>query len=322
MNLSLERIEALAARHGFPPETLEKVVRLGELMANISRHPLLSKVLVLKGGTALNLFFGPPPRLSVDLDFNYIGHLDRDQMLAQRPEVERAVELIARAQKYEVQRRADAHAGGKTFLNYRATTGSRARIEVDLNFLYRQPVLAPKTLSMWQPGDLPPPSASVIGVEELVAGKLIALLDRGAPRDLFDAGRLPDLFGKRWLSKRQRSVFVALAAVLPHPLHAYGRPQLERATDSSVREQLWPMLNQGQQPTAKALREAAWETVSPLLNLSAAEREYCERVQHGELVPELLFPRNAELAERMRQHPALRWKAENARGRSKRLVRS
>ena len=35
--------------------------------------------------TAINLCFGEPKRMSVDLDYNYIGHLDRARMLEDRP---------------------------------------------------------------------------------------------------------------------------------------------------------------------------------------------------------------------------------------------
>ena len=49
---------------------------------------------MLKGGTALNLFFFDLPRLSVDIDLNYIGQLDRQEMLLERPEVEKALEAI------------------------------------------------------------------------------------------------------------------------------------------------------------------------------------------------------------------------------------
>jgi predicted nucleotidyltransferase component of viral defense system len=71
MSPDRESILALSSDTGFRPETLEKVIRLGELLADVTRHPLLSRVLVLKGGTAINLFFGEPRRLSVDLDFNW-----------------------------------------------------------------------------------------------------------------------------------------------------------------------------------------------------------------------------------------------------------
>jgi len=94
MNLSAEHIEGLAAETGFRSETLEKVIRLGEFAADVGRHPLLSRVLALKGGTALNLMFGSPARLSVDLDFNYIGQEARAGMQADRPEVERAIVII------------------------------------------------------------------------------------------------------------------------------------------------------------------------------------------------------------------------------------
>ena len=79
------RLRTISSQTGFRMETLEKVVRLGEVMSDIAKHPLLSRVLLLKGGTALNLCFGEPRRLSVDLDFNYVGHLDRKAMLAERP---------------------------------------------------------------------------------------------------------------------------------------------------------------------------------------------------------------------------------------------
>jgi hypothetical protein len=95
MKLSAEYLEGLAAETGFRAATLEKVIRLGEVAADVSRHPLLSRVLALKGGTALNLMFGSPARLSVDLDFNYVGHEDRHQTQADRPDVERAVITIA-----------------------------------------------------------------------------------------------------------------------------------------------------------------------------------------------------------------------------------
>lgn len=90
----------LAADSGFEAGTLEKVARLGEMLAEISRHPRLSASLVLKGGTALNLFFGPPERLSVDLDFNYVGALDREEAIQERPVVESDLERVAQSQGY------------------------------------------------------------------------------------------------------------------------------------------------------------------------------------------------------------------------------
>ncbi|WP_367361102.1 nucleotidyl transferase AbiEii/AbiGii toxin family protein [Syntrophus sp. (in: bacteria)] len=95
MNVSLEYLRHCSNQTGYRIEPLEKVVRWG-MAADIKRHPLLGVVLALKGGTCLT-HFGPPKRLSVDLDYNYIGHLDRTDMLEARPVVEQAAVDLARA---------------------------------------------------------------------------------------------------------------------------------------------------------------------------------------------------------------------------------
>ena len=125
MNVSLEYLQRCAAQTGYRVGPLEKVVRLGGMAADVARHPFLGSVLALKGGTAFNLCFGPPKRLSVDLDYNYIGHLDRSVMLEARPAVEQAVTDLARRQGYRVQQSADAFAGRKYYLLYRSVVGRR-----------------------------------------------------------------------------------------------------------------------------------------------------------------------------------------------------
>jgi predicted nucleotidyltransferase component of viral defense system len=82
VNLSRERLLAEAAALSFRPEILEKVARLLSLLEALRRHPRLKGRLALKGGTALNLFCFDVPRLSVDIDLNYIGFADREAMLA------------------------------------------------------------------------------------------------------------------------------------------------------------------------------------------------------------------------------------------------
>ena len=49
------------------------MIRLAEMLSGIGELEDLARSLALEGGTALNLFFGPPSRLSVDLDFNFVG---------------------------------------------------------------------------------------------------------------------------------------------------------------------------------------------------------------------------------------------------------
>jgi hypothetical protein len=57
MKLSRERLAIEAETTGFRAEVLEKVIHLLCLLDGFRSHPLLNKRLVLKGGSALNMFY-------------------------------------------------------------------------------------------------------------------------------------------------------------------------------------------------------------------------------------------------------------------------
>jgi hypothetical protein len=108
-------------------------------------------------------------------------------------------------------------------------------------------------------------------------------------------------------------IHVALAATLPHPLYEYRQDRFERVTERDIREQLVPMLHSGERPLASELKEQAWSVLEPLVALDNVEREYIDRVHTGELSPELLFPDDEELANRLKRYPPLLWKIGNVK---------
>jgi hypothetical protein len=322
MRVSQQYLERCAEESGFQVGTLEKVIRLGELAGDVTRHGLLGRVLLLKGGTPLNLCFGAPARLSVDLDFNYIGHVERERMLEYRPEVEAAMVELARRSGYRVQRSADAFAGRKLFLVYRSVLGPDDRIEVDLNFIFRVPLDGVDVRSLWQPGELDRPRVRVVGPRELLIGKILALLDRGAARDAWDVAHLPESLIEVLGSPVFRARFIALAAVLDRPLGSYDRRRLENGiTDLGIVERLAPVLAQGTIMSASEIVDRAWTRVQHLLVLSVDEGEYLEGVHRGMLRAEILFPDDPAEAARIVSHPALQWKIQNVREHVERQAR-
>ncbi len=122
-----------AARSGFRPEALEKVLHLLELLDALRSHPFLGPRLALKGGTALNLFLFDVPRLSVDIDVNYVGGASRDAMLQERPRLERALRAVCERLGMGVRRAPSEHAGGKWRLWYTAGSGASGTLEIDVN---------------------------------------------------------------------------------------------------------------------------------------------------------------------------------------------
>ena len=172
MKLSRERLLQEAGTTGFRPESLEKVIRLIGLLNGIFSQPFLRDRLVLKGGTALNLFLFDVPRLSVDIDLNYIGSVSRDGMEAERPELERRLQRVFEADDFTVRHVPDEHAGGKWQLRYPGSQGQGGNLEVDLNYLHRVPLepvrfLDSRALGLFQAKDIP-----VLGLHDLAAGKL------------------------------------------------------------------------------------------------------------------------------------------------------
>ena len=278
---SREYLERLGAETGFGPDTLEKVLRLERLLTRIRHHPFLGEQLVLKGGTALNLFFGGPvPRLSVDLDLNYVHAIARDEMLRDKPEVERALRLLVEGDRYRLQWGRDEHAGRTP----------------DPDF---------------------PCRAVLAGTEEILAGKVLALLDRGAPRDLYDVASMA---GGRFAYDADlfRPLFVALSGVLDRAVTAYAVPHRPTLSQAELEEQLTPVLRRGEHPNQAALTASITPLVSSLVTLSEEEREYVQQIQWGEFHPELVVKNRPELFEQVRRHPGLLWKVENGRRRARR----
>ena len=100
VRISSEALVKQAETTGFRSDMLEKVGLLLQLLDAIRNHHFLKNKLVLKGGTALNLFIFNVPRLSIDIDLNYVGAADRETMLAERPKIEEALQAVFSRSKY------------------------------------------------------------------------------------------------------------------------------------------------------------------------------------------------------------------------------
>ncbi|NLC03548.1 MAG: nucleotidyl transferase AbiEii/AbiGii toxin family protein, partial [Tissierellia bacterium] len=81
-----------AEKLGFVRDTLEKVIRLADLLEYLNTNPLLKDSLGLKGGTAINLTIFNLPRLSVDIDMDYLISNSKEEMLENRKTINDVIE--------------------------------------------------------------------------------------------------------------------------------------------------------------------------------------------------------------------------------------
>jgi predicted nucleotidyltransferase component of viral defense system len=315
VNLSGERLRQVAEQTGFGPGVLEKAIRLLGLLDGFRSHPFLKRRLALKGGTALNVFHFDLPRLSVDVDLNYVGAADRATMLVERPKVEEAVRAVCSREGFAVRSLPVAHAGGKWTLRYASAQTGNAGLEVDLNFMLRIPLWPIGLRDSRRIGPYQATAVPVLDIHEIAGGKLAALMARHTGRDLFDAHLL--LTQGRLELGMLRLAFVVYGAMNRRDWRTVSLDDLAYKA-SEVEVQLLPLLRQGpaaeraEEWTQRIMRECR-QAMSAVLPFSAAEREFLDRLlDHGEVASHLLTV-DSSLAERIATHPMLEWKAENAR---------
>lgn len=314
---TVQTLQHLAGETGYQPDTLEKVLRLLDLLDEIAGDPMLSERLVLKGGTALNVFHLDLDRLSVDVDLNYIGALDLTTMESERPHVDAAIDRLLASQGYAVRRRPTGHAGGKWLSRYASALGGNASLELDVNYMARQPLFGATRMESCLFGELRTSRVLVLDLHEIVAGKIVALFDRHAARDFFDVRRILSIEGLNWGWIK--------AAVLA--IGVCNRRDWRMASTDTIacdprefRQNLAVCLPRG--PLANGKDIDAWiehttalfrDRLTFLFDLSANEQRFLDDVlDRGEVDADLLDV-EPEIRARIRAMPMLAWKSGHVR---------
>lgn len=318
MRMTPEQLQRAAGESGWPIDSLEKVWMLIQLLELMAMHPFLGNRLALKGGTALNLFVFGLRRLSVDIDVNYVGGADRETMLEDRPKVDTALSQVFSRLGLAVKRRPSEHAGGKWRLSYTSALGRPGILEVDVNYLLRVPLWDLDRCDSQELLGARARRVLLLEPHELAAGKLAALLARGASRDLFDVREL--LATGSFDAARLRLAFVVYGGINRVDWRTVSAESVTTsATD--VTSQLLPMLPADIRPQVgdverwtAALIEETRGLLGAVLPLSREERRFLDRLNgEGEIEASLLTS-DPDLQARIRLNPGLQWKALNAKG--------
>jgi len=298
---------------GFRADAVEKVIRLLTMLNAVNADSWLRSRVCLHGGTAINLFALNAPRLSVDIDLNYIGHTDRETMMAERDDTEQAIIDTGQQTGFTVVPGKPEHSGRKFLLHYQGSHGAD-HVKIDLDYLNRSPLLPaePKTVHLSTGGNVTCP---VNSDTELFAGKTKALVERVAVRDLYDASqitrRLPDLCGTgdEVLLRRIMLYYLSMSAPFPRPLRVADR---FAGREHEITATLHPMLLAGDEPTLADLIDTA---EAYLVDMSQPhddnETEYLERAARADFAPECLFSDYPDTLVAAQADPQAAWKMRN-----------
>lgn len=303
-----------AARvHGFVQDSFERAWRLAAFLGEIAREPFLSERLALKGGTAINFFHADLPRLSVDIDLNYTGAISREEMLAERGQLEAAIGKVAKSQRYVVDPIMDEHANWTARLLYTNAHGSRDAIKADINFLSRLCLYPTTAKTLPDIFEIEAKPIRVLAAEEAFGGKLKALATRGEPRDVFDAAYL--FSRKRAIDQAKlRKAFLFFAHMDDATLQTVNLAAVEALDDRAFDNRLRPLLRGAGDVTRASMVAKVIPPMKKMLHRTASERKFGLQLEAGSYEPSLLFGR-VSVNSRIKDHPAAEWRRRNPHAR-------
>lgn len=127
---------------GVVRDTLEKVLRLQEVLRFFSSSQLLKTSFALKGGTAINLLFFNLPRLSVDIDLDFCRNVPKDIMLSEREKIQNLISKYMLSQGYTINPHSKhPHSLDSFIYDYFNSAGMKDNIKIEINYSLREHVL-------------------------------------------------------------------------------------------------------------------------------------------------------------------------------------
>lgn len=302
--LDRRTFEGLSQRTDFQIDVLEKVYRLTELLKEIHGTEL-GQELVLKGGTAINFLHLDFPRLSVDIDMDYIGSTQKREMETDRNRIETTLEKIFKTLGYTV-KGDSSYALQQYDLFYENTAENRDRVQAEINFLKRSTYLGPIKEEFEHFFNFENFKVLTLQREELFGRKMKALLKRGTARDLYDIYRLLESdinFDKTVM--RRCFVFSLCLDGDPRDVETVA---VEGINDRDVKRTLNPLLRRKESKTSGEMKRKVIPLIEDFLDYGAKELEFIENLFDGEVYkPEILF-KDMDYSSSIEEHPGIKWR--------------
>ncbi|MCR5039893.1 MAG: nucleotidyl transferase AbiEii/AbiGii toxin family protein [Bacteroidales bacterium] len=307
-------IDNLAADLNFIRDNMEKVVRLCTILEYMNTDPMLSKQLVLKGGTAINLLVMPLPRLSVDIDLDFTENCDRPAMLRYRKAITEKLQAYMYANGYRLAPSSKHPFSVDSWVcQYTNVIGNLDNIKVEINYSMRCHLL-PTEIKPVKLRGFENVNVRTLALVELYASKVKALLERGAARDLFD---VYNMIRCKVISEEQKPmlrkgvVFYSAVGGNAKPTATYSLQPIERLQFKQIRTTLLPVLKKGTFYDLESVKQEVCGYLEDLMQLSDNERLFIDRFANNEYQSELLFE-DKEIVERVAMHPMASWKIQNS----------
>jgi predicted nucleotidyltransferase component of viral defense system len=299
--------ESLSEKTNFQKDILEKVYRLADLLKTIYNDEFLTGKLVMKGGTAINFIYFNMPRLSVDVDFNFVSKEPREDMRKSRENIDKILTKIFTMNGYETEK-IQPYALLQHNLKYTNTAGNIDRMKIEINFMERIPVfeIVEKKISIF---DIPEFKVRTYRLEELFATKLRALFTRTAPRDMFDIYML--LKSGLKLDEKALKKCLIFYFCLAKDFRKLDLESIVRIDSLEIKKFLLPLMEKGKKIDMDEISKKVNEFAFRMLVLNENEHKFIESFYEQKNVDLNLLFEDVKYNPRLKEHPMIGWRLKN-----------
>ena len=295
---------------GFVRDTFEKVCRLADVLAFMESDLLLADSLALKGGTAINLTIFDLPRLSVDIDLDFSKDVSRESMLAEREQIKEHIQKYMAAAGYTLSLRSKQYHALDSFVyEYVNAGGVKDNLKIEINYMLRCHVLSVSRRPVHLPWN--DQKLTVLSVDplEIFSAKTVALLNRAAPRDLYDMFNMQKygLFdGTQEQLFRKCIMFYAAVASETVPEH-FDLNDIGNISAQKIKTDLTPVLRRGERFDPASAQKQVRDYLADILKPENTELSFWQAFAAEKYQPALLFD-DTDILSRIEHHPMALWK--------------
>ncbi len=305
--LDRQMFQELSSKTSFQVDLLEKVYRLTELLNELTRTDLKDQ-LILKGGTSINFIYFDLPRLSVDIDFDYIGSNKKDQMLSDREDIETTLKRIFNMLDYTPEK-SKSYALDKYNLYYNNSVNNRDRIKLEVNHLKRATILEPIEMKFEHLFEINDFRILTLELEELFGRKLGALVRRTTPKDLYDIYKLinSDL---KYDEDIMKKCFIFSLCLDGDP-RDIDFDIFDELTSRDIWTSLTPIIRKEENLNLKMMKKDVEPFLNKMNEFSEKENRFIRTLyDDSEYDIDILFTHHT-YNKKLKEHPGIKWRLKN-----------
>ncbi|MFW6159954.1 MAG: nucleotidyl transferase AbiEii/AbiGii toxin family protein [Acidobacteriota bacterium] len=306
MELTLRALQKLQRDTGFNPDLLEKIFHMTRILSGIFKNKRIGTDFALKGGTALNFIYLDVPRLSVDLDLNFIGSLEKREMLARRKDIPGEIAALADSLGYRMTKRPASYIMERYVLRYKRLSGLPDSIRLEFNFLERVPFIRIARKTFNHIFEFENFKVNTYKIEEIAAMKTKAMAERLYARDIFDMYEISKLKLNKNILKKLMVLYVLMARKEPDMESVISR--VKGYDGSEIMRSVGQFLAKGHEKDLNPalIKKKVSEFYKRVFVLNDSEKRFLESIKSGKIDLKILFKKE-DFNPQADKHPGLIW---------------